>query len=261
MFPLLLFLAVTAPHPCDAGIVQTSRPLTIEEQPAVCVQYATAAVGDASAIVYAIEGADHARSSDFPHRVFVALGKRRADSAWKLSGRHDVTASLLSLSSEDIGNFITMDALVNRFTLAGARFLDVSVSTTLSGSGGISATKDLLFRVDGGKLHPAVTLEREGWARGGWSFLHQISSELLVGNDELVQVKRDRIARGKDPKKPLTVHCKVSGTVYRFIDGRLERSGEIDAGELERLRPRLRPIPRVDRQEIVPCCAGCSIAN
>jgi hypothetical protein len=76
-----------------------------------------------------------------------------------------------------------------------------------------------------------------------------------------VQVKRDRLARGRNPGKPLTVHCKVSRTLYKLIDGRLERSGEIDASEVERLRPRLRPLPRFDTREIVPCCAGCSIAN
>ena len=141
MFPLLLFLAVTAPHPCDAGIVPPSRPLTINGQPAVCVQYVTAVVGDASVVVYAIEGVDRPRSSDFPHQAFVAFGKRRGDNAWKLSDRHDVTAALLS--SEDIGNFILLDARVDRFTLAGARFVDAGVSTTLSGTGGISATKDL----------------------------------------------------------------------------------------------------------------------
>jgi hypothetical protein len=72
MFPLLIFLAVSAPHPCDAGIVQRSHPLTIEGQRAVCVQYATAAVGEASVVVYAIEAVQHSSSSDFPHRVFVA---------------------------------------------------------------------------------------------------------------------------------------------------------------------------------------------
>jgi hypothetical protein len=259
MFPLLLFLAVSSPHPCDAGIVRPSRPLAINGQPAVCTQYVTAAVGDASVVVYAIEAVDRPRSSDFPHQVFVAFGRRRADNAWKLSGRHDVTATLLS--SEDVGNFIVMDARVDRFTLAGVRFLDAGVSTTISGTGGISATKDLIFRIEGGKLLPAATLETEGYARGGVSFLHQITSEMLVGKDELVQVKRDRLARGRNPGKPLTVHCKVSRTVYKIIDGRLERSGEIDASELEGLRPRLRPLPRFDTREIVPCCAGCSIAN
>jgi hypothetical protein len=261
MLPLLLFLAVTAPHPCDAGIVQTSRPLTIEEQPAVCVQYATAAVGDSSVVVYAIEAVDHPKSSDFPHQVFVAFGKRRADNVWKLSDQHEVTATLLSLSRDDIGYFILTDARVNRFTLEGARFVDVGVWTTISGSGGISATKDLMFRIEGGTLRLAATLETEGYARGGVTFLHQITSELLVGKDELVQVKRDRLARGRNPEKPLTVHCKVSRTVYKLIDGRLERSNEIDASEFERLRPRLRPVPRFDTREIVPCCAGCSIAN
>ncbi len=259
MFPLLLFLAVTARHPCDAGIVQPSRPLTIKGKPAVCAQYVTAAVGDASVVVYAIEAVDRPRSSDFPHRVFVAFGKRRADNTWRLSDRHDVTATLLS--NEDPGDLIEMDARVDRFTLAGARFVDVGVSTTISGSGGISATKDLMFRIEGGKLLPAATLETAGYARGGVTFLHQITSELLVGKDEVVLVKRDRLARGKSPEKPLTVHCKVSRTVYKIIDGRLERSGEIDASELERLRPRLRPLPRFDTREIVPCCAGCSISN
>ena len=131
-----------------------------------------------------------------------------------------------------------MDARVDRFTLAGARFVDAGVWTTISGSGGISATKDLMFRIEGGKLIPAATLETGGYAHGGASFLHQITSELLVGKDELVRVKRDRLARGRIP--PLTVHCKVSRTLYKIIDGRLERSGEIDASELERLRPRLR---------------------
>src|SRR5258708_32585902 len=140
MFPLLVLLAVTTPHPCDGGIVQTSRPLTINGQPAVCVQYATAAVGDASVVIYAIEAVDRPKSSDFRHQVFVALGKRRTDNAWKLSDRHDVTATLLS--SEDIGNFILMDVRVDRFTLAGARFVDAGVSTTISGSRGISATKE-----------------------------------------------------------------------------------------------------------------------
>jgi hypothetical protein len=136
------------------------------------------------------------------------------------------------------------------------------VSTTISGTGGISETKDLMFRIEGGKLLPAATLETEGYARGGVSFLHQITSELLVGKGELVQVKRDRIARGRNPNnKPLTVHCKVSRTVYKIIDGRLERSREIDVSELERLRPKLRPLPRLDGRETVPCCAGCSIAN
>jgi len=185
MFPFLLFLAVSSPHPCDAGIVRPSRPLTINGQPAVCVQYVTAAAGDASVVVYAIEAVDRPKYSDFPHQMFVALGKRRADNAWKLSDRHDVTATLLS--AEDFGNFIVMDARVDRFTLAGARFVDVGVSATISGSGGISATKDLLFRVEGGKLLPAATLETEGYARGGVSFLHQITSELLVGKDEVVR--------------------------------------------------------------------------
>jgi hypothetical protein len=260
MFPILLFLAVTTAHPCDAGIVQPSRPSTINGQPAVCVQYVTAAVGHASVVVYAIEAIDRPRSSDFPHRVFVAFGRRRADNTWRLSDRHDVTATLLS--NEDPGDFILMDARVDRFTLAGARFLDIGISTTISGTGGISATKDLMFRIEGGKLIPAATLETEGYARGGVTFLHQITSELLVGKDELVQVKRDRLARGRNPNnKPLTVHCKASRTVYKFIDGRLQRSTDIDASELERLRPRLRPLPRFDTREIVPCCAGCSIAN
>jgi hypothetical protein len=88
MFPLLLLLAVTAPHPCDAGIVQPSRPLAINEQPAVCVQYVTAVVGDASVVVYAVEAVDRPKYSDFAHQVFVALGKRRADNAWNfLTGR------------------------------------------------------------------------------------------------------------------------------------------------------------------------------
>ncbi|HXH93335.1 MAG TPA: hypothetical protein VNN25_17255 [Thermoanaerobaculia bacterium] len=165
--------------------MQPSRPLTINGQPAVCVQYVTAAAGDASVVVYAIEAVDRPKYSDFPHQMFVALGKRRADNAWKLSDRHDVTATLLS--AEDFGNFIVMDARVDRFTLAGARFVDVGVSATISGSGGISATKDLLFRVEGGKLLPAATLETEGYARGGVSFLHQITSELLVGKDEVVR--------------------------------------------------------------------------
>lgn len=260
MFSLLLFLAVTTPHPCDAGIVQPSRPLTIKGKLAVCFQYVTAAVGNASIVVYAIEAVDRPKSSDFPHQVLVAFGERRADNVWKLSGRHDVTATLLS--NEDPGDFIEMDARVDRFTLAGTRFVDVGVSTTISGTGGISATKDLIFRIEGGKLLPAATLETEGYARGGVIFLHQITSELLVGKDELVQVKRDRLARGRNPNnKPLTVHCKVSRTVYKIIDGRLERSGEIDASELERRRPRLRPLPRFDTREIVPCCAGCSIPN
>jgi hypothetical protein len=259
MFPILLFLAAAAPHPCDVGIVQTSRSLTTEGQPAMCVQYGTVVVGDASLIVYAIEAVEHVKSRDFPHRVFVAFGKR-ADNAWKVSDRHDVTASLLS--SEDIGNFILMDARVDRYTLAGAKFLDVGVWTTISGTGGISETKDLMFRIEGGMLHPAFTLETEGYARGGVTFLHQVTSELLVGKDELVQVKRDRLARGRNPNnKALTVHCKVSRTVFKVIDGRLQRSGEIDASELERLRPGLRPLPRFDTREIVPCCAGCSIAN
>jgi hypothetical protein len=179
----------------------------------------------------------------------------------ELSDRQDVSASLLSLSTEDIGYFILMAACADRFALGGARFVDIGVSTTISGSGGISATKDLMFRIEGGKLHPAGTIETEGYARGGRSFLHQITSELLLGKDRLVQVKRDRLARGRNPEKPLTVHCKVFRTVYKIIEGRLERSSEIDASELERLRPRLRPIPRFDRREIVPCCAGCSIAN
>lgn len=259
MFPLLLFLAVTAPHPCDAGIVQSSRPLTIKGEPAVCSQYVTAAVGDGSIVVYAIEAVDRPKSSDFPHQVFVAFGRRSADKAWKLSDRHDVTATLLN--SGDIGDFIVMDARVDRFTLAGTTFVDAGVSTTISGSGGISATKDLMFRIEGGKLLPAATLETEGYARGGVTFLHQITSEMLVGEDEVVQVKRDRLARGRNAGKPLTVHCKVSRTVHKIIDGRLERSGEIDASELEGLRPRLRPLPRFDTREIVPCCAGCSIAN
>jgi hypothetical protein len=259
MLSLLLFLAVTTSHPCDAGIVQKSPPLTIEGQPAACVQYATAVFGDSSVVVYAIEAVDHPRSGDFPHQVFVAFGKRRANNARKISDRHDVTASLLS--SEDIGNFILMDARVDRFTLAGAKFLDVSVWTTISGTGGISATKDLMFRIEGGKLRPAATLDTDGYARSGWSFVHEISSELLVGKDELVQVKRDRIARGKNPEKPLTVHCKVSRTVYKLVGERLERSSEIDANEFEKRRPNLRLLPRFDREDVVPCCAGCSIAN
>ncbi|MEA2237776.1 MAG: hypothetical protein QOC81_2500 [Thermoanaerobaculia bacterium] len=259
MFPLLLFLAVAAPHPCDAGIVLTARPLTIEEHRAKCVQYSTTALGDSTVVVYAIDAVDQQRSSDLPHRVFVAIGKRRANHAWKLSGRRDVTAKLLDTG--ELGYFETMNVLVNRFTVGGAAFLDVAVRTRISGSGGITATKDLMFRIEGEKLRPAATLETEGYARGGVSFLHQITSGLFVGKDQLVQVKRDRLARGKNRGKPLTVHCKVSRTVFKVIDGRLEQSGEIEASELKRLRLGLRPLPRFDRQEIVPCCAGCSIAN
>jgi hypothetical protein len=191
--------------------------------------------------------------------VFVAFGSRRINEAWKVSDRHDVTASLLS--SEDFGYFTQMGALVNRFELARVEFLDVGVFTTISGTGGISETKDLIFRIEGGSLRRAATLDTEGYARSGWSFVHEISSELVVGKDELVHVKHDRLTRRGNPEKPLIVHCKVSRTVYKLIDDRLELSGEIDSGEFERMRRTLRLLPRFDRKDIVPCCAGCSIAN
>jgi hypothetical protein len=256
MLGTIAFLAVAVSQPCDTGIAPRV-PIMIEGQRTACVQYAS----DASSrvTVYGLE-ASGVTNDDFPHRVFVSYGRRRSHNSWSVSDRHEITGALLDAGER--GYFYVISARVNRFTLGGIEFVDVAVMTTISGSGGITSETDFIYRIDGGKLDRAAKLrDTDGWARGGWSFMQQVSSELLVGQDQLIWVRRSRTARGTKFEVPLTVHCRVSRVVYRLRDGRLERAGDVDAREVNSRRAHLHPLPRFETRDLLPCCAGCSINN
>ena len=82
--------------------------------------------------------------------------------------------------------------------------------------------------------------------------MRQATSELLVNEDELIWVKRNRTAHRAKPDERYTVHCRVTRTAYQLKDGRLR--SEKPASRLKGLS-----LARIEGAEMVPCCAGCQI--
>ena len=202
------------------------------------VEYAN----DSPIVVYAMQETG-SQSNDFEHRVFVALVNHGRE-----IDREDVTSDVMTV---DDNRFYNMTARINRFKIKGSKFFDVVIETGITGSGGILETEDFFFRVDGGKLFRAGFLRgTAGSGKGGWGFVSQTTSVLLAG-DKLIWVRRARKATARKFGDPLIVHCRVTRTAYRLHDGKLEETdGANDRG---------RPLPRIAREEIVPCCAGCTL--
>jgi hypothetical protein len=253
LFSVLMAAAVAA-TPCQPGI-SLRAPARIEDRPATCVQYASVPLEhNSTLIVYAIQALAK-RDDDFAHRVFVALIDSRKGRSTVLA-RREITSSIMNTGEP--GYFYSMQVVANRFSLAGERLVDLAVGSTISGSGGISSASDLIFGVHGKSLGLRARFEdTEGGARGGISYMAETTSELLVGSDELVLVRKRRIARRRVADEPFVVNCDVTRTAYTITQTGSQQSRQITESELQHLRKESQPLARIEHRENLPCCKGC----
>jgi len=261
IFAATLLLSRNHAVPCRAALAQ-SRGSIVAGKKWTCVEYADARTAKGqSLVVYALEDPDRS-AYDFGHHVFIALLAPRPGRSWKLLDRSDVTKLMLDVDEdEDHGIFYDMGATIVPFSLKGkrGRFFDVQLWSLLSGSGAISASSDVLLRVDGKHLRRTCTLQfTDGWTRSGWSYIGETRSEIFVGEDGLLLVMRSRVGKTKRPEDPLTVHCRVTRQQYRYVDGKFRSIGPIGAREASRW---LGMTALRRDHAYLPCCARCKFTD
>lgn len=249
--------------PCRAVLAQNHGSIVAGETFA-CVEYAEASAAKGqSLVVYALEDNAAGRAYDFKHHVFIALLAQLPGGSWNLLDRSDVTKLLMDMDEDDDhGVFYAMGATIVPFSLRGRKdtFFDVQLWSLLSGSGAISASTDILLRVDGKHLRRAGTLGfTDGWARGGWSYVSEMRSEIFVGEDGLLLVLRSRTGKSQRPEDPLVVHCRVMRRRYRYRGGRFQETGPISSREASRWLGMT--ALRRDSHAYLPCCAGCTFTD
>jgi hypothetical protein len=253
MLLLPIFAVAAATIPCP-WYVSAHSPAQIGGEPAICAQYASVSLGgDSAVVVYAIQPAGE--DLDLPHRVFVARTSDR-DGHPTVVARQEVTSRLLDAGER--GSFHSMRVAATPFVLRRQEFVDVAVESTISGSGAITGMSDLIFEVGRGDLRLAVVLKNSGgWARGGVSYMAETTSEVFAGATELIWVRKARVARRSHSDEAFTIHCAITRTAYVLNGRSLLRRGEVDASLLRKRRADLHQIPRIERAEFLPCCAGC----
>jgi hypothetical protein len=266
MYGLVIFAATVLLNrshgtPCRAALVP-AHASDFSQKEWACIEYAeTSATKGRSVVVYALEERLR-RANDFKHRVFIALLAEAPGKQWKVLDRSDVTNVMLDMDEdEDHGVFREMDATIVAFTLTGRRerFFDVRLGSLLSGTGAISASTDVLLRVNGDRLQRTGTLRfTDSWTRSGWSYVSETRSELLVGKEGLLLVLRSSTGRAQHHGDPLVVHCRVSRRHYVYRSGTFRETGPMSAREASRLD--MRPL-RVDVPAYLPCCAGCTFTD
>lgn len=239
---LLAALSILGAVLAPCGGPPPGLPLPSRE-PSRCVEYQRQRIASATElVVFGIEAVEQRLGEDFEHRIFAALVRDG-----KFAGRRqELTAHLLDTGAR--GEFETIDVRINDFQIAGKAYADIVIRTLISGTGGISATSDFVFQASAGRLRLVGIIRTASSARSGWSFMRQASSEVFAGRGGLVVVTRDRRAEGKDPDKPLTVHCVVSRKEYRIAGDRLI------ARKLSAIDTKTLPVlPRLKEWEAVPC--------
>lgn len=203
-------------------------------------------------VVYGFVPVRRGSSPDFDHRVFVTLVRRKGDGYEAISSRRDLTDSVFNIGER--GRFMEIRAKVNAFTLVRGKYVDVTLWSSISGSGGISAASDVILRIarDNELIIAAKLDETEAHSRSGWRETHQISSELAVGDGALQWTKKERLAFRDNAGKPYKVNCQTTRTTYRPLRQGISPSEKPPKGKLT-------PLERLPLASVVPCCSGCEL--
>ena len=213
--------------------------------------YTDADLGDGrKVVVYGFTPVRRGTDSDIEHRVFVTIVARKGDTYELLSARRDVTDKVFDIGEH--GRFVEVRACVNPFTLLGGHYVDVSLWSSISGSGAISSANDVIFRIsaDGQLIHAATLEVTQEFSRNGWREIRQTSSELAAGKDGLIWTRKERLASRRKADAPFRVNCQTTRTIYR-------RQGHNLVAGTSPPKGKLRPLQRIAMKEIVPCCSGC----
>ena len=215
--------------------------------------YSDSDLGDGRrVVVYGFTPVRRGSDPDIDHQVFVAIVARKGDDYELVCARRDVTDKVFNMGER--GRFVDVRARANPFTLNGADYVDISLWSTISGTGAVSATNDVIYAIaSDGQLVSQATLEvTQEFSRNGWREIRQSSSEVGVSGGQLVWTKKERLASRKKAEQPFHVNCQTTRTIYRRHGHTLVSSNTLSKGKLKSL-------PRIPMKEIVPCCSGCEL--
>lgn len=195
----------------------------------MCYEYATAKTAPGfELVVYALEDVNP-EERDFKHTVFVALIKSVSG---RIVDRADVTKYMLDMGESD-GTFASMRAEVAPFQSGDARFARVVLWSTLSGSGGITSSSEVLFESTNVLTQALVLHDTSGSARGGWSYRSETSSNIYLLNGYLMWVRRSKVGKARNVNEPFVVDCKLSRRLYRRVGHHFESISRNEAGVRE----------------------------
>ena len=215
--------------------------------------YSDADLGDGrKVVVYGFTPVRRGTDRDVEHKVFVTIVARKGDDYELLSARRDVTDKVFNMGEH--GRFVDVRARVNPFTLRGGHYVDITLWSTISGTGAVSSANDVIYAIAAdGQLIGMATLEvTQEFSRNGWREIRETTSELAAGNDGLVWTKKERLASRRRAEDPFRVNCQTTRMTYR-------RQGHMLVPVTTTLKGKLKPLPRVPMKEIVPCCSGCEL--
>lgn len=249
---ILAALVLAATFPYQSLLSQYDKPV-FQAGESRYEFYTDADLGDGrKVVVYGFTPVRRGSDSDIEHQVFVTIVAHKGNGYEIASARRDVTDKVFNMGER--GRFVELRARVNLFQLRGGQFVDVSLWSTISGTGAISSANDVIFRIStDGQLINAATLEvTQEFSRNGWREVRETSSELAVAEDGLVWTRKERLASRNKAEEPFRVNCQTTQTTYRRQGHNLVASPTAPKGKA-------RPLGRVPMKEIVPCCSGCEL--
>ena len=208
--------------------------------------------GGRKVVVYGFTPVRRGPSPEVDHQIYVAMIAPKGKGYELVSARREVTESVFNVGER--GRFTDFRARVNVFTLRSGHYVDVTLWSSISGTGGISAANDVIYRIakDDVLVFAAKLDETEEFSRNGWREIRQTSSELSVGDGALVWTKKERLASRDKAETPFRVNCQTTRTTYRPLGRSIVPSAAAAKGKLT-------PLTRVPLKEIVPCCSGCEL--
>lgn len=224
--------------------------------PEIVILGSASAAPERTVVLYAERFPNPVKGEDSFHTLFVALiGGAAGSEGARVLDRHDITQTIKTFMDEP-GHVYDIRGAVTPFALPGdEQGVDVSARVRLSGTGGISETDDWLYRITPeGKLAPLLTLAPTAtYWRSGTREFEEAGGDLLVENPATGgRLIVTSTTRALDPSLETPKCVAKEPEVYRYRDGRYVREGTLSAGELEKLRPSLTALPRLQRQ-VQPC--------
>lgn len=173
---------------------------------------------DRSVVLYAEEIGSP--STDHEHFVFVATIDDRAKQVLDRVSLND----LLPLSLDVPAQFKELGGSVTPLDVPARTLVDVTTSTLLSGTGGITAISDFIFIAGSdGRLTLALRLPFTGGSgRSGWRWAQSSSSDLfLAPSGDAIAVESWKITKTlAQPEGPATEQCEAKGPMLYGLKGK-----------------------------------------
>lgn len=214
------------------GMPTEQDPYSEQQKPTLYAFYDEARIGDSlTAVLFSKKIPSEEGDASYTVSLGLLSGKSPSLSVAQVL---DLTESM-PVQTEEPGNFYRMDGRVDTFTpSAGTSAVHVNLWAVLAGSGSISGSSDLFFKVGSQKLEKLLDLKgTSDFSRLGADQSKVSNSTIFAGDidgDGTAEIVVEKSSL-EDLSGKRTMHTDKPA-VYKMVNGQYRENGTIEANDL-----------------------------